>query len=432
MKEIKLIVANEKLKADKAKGIVRIDQKSAKEINVNVGDIVEIIGKKRTFAKVRAGYREDNNKGIVRIDRLIREDTGLAEGDYALVRSVELKDAQKILIGPIDMRLNVDQDFVDFVKSRMMRRAFMEWDKVRIPILGTFIPFEIIRTLPRGVPVQLTDDTFLSILNEPYRVKRERPFDINFLLRFEWLNNLATRIRATKTVFSIPGTPIRDEIEEKVIDAARKIAEDNFRNVPIEVSFESKRTPLGTLPWVEVDVLGNVSSIRPEIKLPPPIPTFKSYDVRGRVITPMSRCFKTGIRNCPKEINFTPKKIVVAMPFGNEFQDLYRYAIRPALEDSGFVPWKADEHISNIDIMCKICHAIQESGYLLADITTWNANVVFELGLAYGLGKNAVLIKREKAEVPVDLKGIEYIGYGSIDDLKRNLLLFIKGVSLVE
>ena len=55
--------------------------------------------------------------------------------------------------------------------------------------------------------------------------------------------------------------------------------------------------------------------------------------------------------------------------------------------------------------------------------------MVFELGLAYGLGRSVILIKHKRAEVPVDLKGLEYIEYGTIDELKRNLLLFLKGAA---
>jgi hypothetical protein len=254
----------------------------------------------------------------------------------------------------------------------------------------------------------------------------ERTLPLKYLLRIDWLKNVAARIQAEKTVFSIPEYGIADSDEQKVIDAAKRIVNEKWSPVSIEVTFETQKTKIGTLPWVDVDIFENIIPAYPDIQLPPMLP---SYPKGAHAIPPMRRCFKTGVKQCPKDVEFSPRSVVVAIPFKDEFKDVYIYAIRPTLEDLGFEVWKADENISNIDIMCKICQAIQESGFVLANISEWNANVVFEIGLAYGLGKNVVLVKQRKGAVPVDLKGLEYIEYSTLDDLKRNLTLFLKGVS---
>lgn len=434
MKDVRLRVADAK-HDDLGKGIARIDSQFKKKLGISDGDAIDIIGEKTTSAIARPAHSEDQGRDIIRIDGFIRRNAGVVINDFVVVRESKLENAEKILLAPVDMRLNVDEEFEDFVKSRIMERFLREGDTTFVTMLGNPIPFDVIRTSPRGVPVQITINTAISILNEPYSVpktklKAETPTDIRYLLRFDWLHNVAARIKATKTVFSIPDHEISDTNEQKVIEAAQKIADEDISIVRIEVSFESNEARIGTLPWVEVDIFGRISVIYPDIQLPPPlVPSFIPEGTRAGFVPPMKRCFKTGVKSCPKRIEFSPKSVVVAMPFKEEFTDPYKYAIRPALEESGFKPWKADEQISNIDIMCKICQAIQESGYVLANITDWNPNVVFELGLAYGLGRNVILIKHKKAEVPVDLKGLEYIEYATIDELKRNLLLFLKGAS---
>ena len=435
MKKVKLIVRDAR-KRDVGKGIARIGAKFRKQIGIVRGDVIEIIGKKKTVAIVSESYKADKDKDTVRVDRFTRRNAGLAIGEYAIVRRVEVKEAQDLVIAPVDMLLRVDADFTAFVKNRrLIGRVLFEWDRFPVLMLGHSIPFDVVRTRPRDVPVLCTEDTTLTILSEPFappKVKPEKPSDIKYLLRIDWLNNVAARIQANKIVFSIPDYEVSSTEERKVIEAAQKIADENLSNARIEVTFESNGTIIGTLPWAEVDMYGRVSTIYPDIQLPPPSPSFAPQRPYGRAVAPMKRCFKTGVKSCPKEIDFSPRSVVVATPFGDEFKDTYKYAIRPALEEADFKPWKADEQISNIDIMCKICHAIQESGYLLANITTWNPNVVFELGLAYGLARNVILIKHKKAEVPVDLKGLEYIEYSTIDELKRNLLLFLKGAAAAE
>ena len=134
-------------------------------------------------------------------------------------------------------------------------------------------------------------------------------------------------------------------------------------------------------------------------------------------------CFKIGAV-CSKEIIVNPHQVFVGMPFRKKFAGIYSHGIAPALEKVELEPWKADEEPSNIDVMCKICEHLQESQYAIINITDWNPNVLFELGLAYGLGKTAVLIKDKESGVPVDLKGMEYVEYESSEDLSENLKKF--------
>jgi hypothetical protein len=134
---------------------------------------------------------------------------------------------------------------------------------------------------------------------------------------------------------------------------------------------------------------------------------------KGQII---NKCFKTGQR-CSEIINEKSKQIFIAMPFSDEYNDVYQYGILPTVTKMGFTIWKADEIISNIDIMCKICKVIQESPYAIVNISDWNANVMFELGLLYGLSKKVLLIRKRGGKSPGNLAGIEYISYSKADDV---------------
>jgi hypothetical protein len=413
---------------DVGKGVARISQRLMTELGVKAGDVIEIVGKKRTVAIAWPGYTEDQAQDLIRIDGFLRKNAQVVIKEAVLVIKAEVQDAKRVVLAPIDMRINVDEDFTKFVKNRLMERAFVEGDATLIMLLGHVVPFDVFRTQPSGVPIRVGPATTFQILSEPLTSEHKvsTHLDIKYFFRIPWLNNLMSQMKAGRVVFSIKDSEVSDVDEDRVTNAAKVLAESTYSTAHIEVRFESDGKVIGELPWADVDPLGRVSSAYPDVLLPPAMPSIVRDGDYEKATPPMKRCFKTGVAHCPKDIKFSLRSVVVAMPFGDDFKDTYTHAIRPALEESGFRPWKADEQISNIDIMCKVCQAIQESGYVLANITTWNANVVFELGLAYGLGRSAILIKHKKAEVPVDLKGIEYIEYGTIDDLKRNLLLFLK------
>jgi hypothetical protein len=140
----------------------------------------------------------------------------------------------------------------------------------------------------------------------------------------------------------------------------------------------------------------------------------------------MPYCFKVGVTGCPKQVQLDPQQVFVGMPLRDEFEDAYEYGIRRPLEELGLTVWRADEELKNIDLMCKICEGLQSSRYAVLNISGWNANVLFELGLAYGLGRETLIIKDRESQVPTDLKGIEYFEYGYSGELREKLLQFFR------
>ncbi|GHT85618.1 hypothetical protein FACS1894137_10130 [Spirochaetia bacterium] len=135
----------------------------------------------------------------------------------------------------------------------------------------------------------------------------------------------------------------------------------------------------------------------------------------------MRICFKTGARGCPLNPVEKKSKVFVAMPFGDEYKDSYEYGVKLALAQKAMEHFKADNEISNKDIWCKICKEIQLCGKVIANISGLNPNVMLELGLAYGLGKEVIVIKDKKTTTITDLGSIEYIEYAHAGELQQTL-----------
>lgn len=165
MSEIPLRVGDAKQR-DVGRGIARIDQETMKKLGVSAGDVIEIIGKRTTSAIAWPAYSEDQGRGIIRIDGLTRKNAGVALNEYVTVRRGKVKEAIHIVLAPIDMRLNVDEDFTNFVKNRLMERTFIEGDSTLVMMLGHAIPFTVVKTRPKGI-VRVTYNTTLQILSEP-------------------------------------------------------------------------------------------------------------------------------------------------------------------------------------------------------------------------------------------------------------------------
>jgi transitional endoplasmic reticulum ATPase len=136
------------------------------KLGISAGDVIEIVGKRTTSAIAWPAYSEDQNRDIIRIDGFTRKNAGVAINEYVLVKPAKVKSALSITLAPVDMRLNVDEDFTNFVKNRLMERTLVEGDTTLVMMLGHAIPFTVTKTRPHGI-VKVTTETRLTILNEP-------------------------------------------------------------------------------------------------------------------------------------------------------------------------------------------------------------------------------------------------------------------------
>ena len=165
MSEIQLRVGDARQR-DVGRGIARIDQKSMQKLGISAGDVVEIVGKRSTAAIAWPAYSEDQGRSIIRIDGFTRKNAGVAINEYVTARPGKVKNAANVVLAPIDVRLNVDEDFTNFVKNRLMERTLVEGDTTLVMMLGHAIPFTVTKTRPHGI-VRMTYETNLQIMTEP-------------------------------------------------------------------------------------------------------------------------------------------------------------------------------------------------------------------------------------------------------------------------
>lgn len=105
------------------------------------------------------------------------------------------------------------------------------------------------------------------------------------------------------------------------------------------------------------------------------------------------------------------RTVFVAMPFSNEFRNVYDYGIRLPVINVGRKPIRVDEeHFTGL-IIEQVKEQIRGSELLIADITGSNPNVLFEVGFAEGAGVKTVLLCQEPKDLPFDVRGVVHIVY---------------------
>ncbi len=87
-------------------------------------------------------------------------------------------------------------------------------------------------------------------------------------------------------------------------------------------------------------------------------------------------------------------------------------------------PVRADDDIfATGKIMDQVWSGINSAKVLVAELTTKNPNVFYELGLAHALKKPVVLVSSNEDDVPFDIRHIRVIYYDVNDPFWGNKLL---------
>jgi CheY-like chemotaxis protein len=139
----------------------------------------------------------------------------------------------------------------------------------------------------------------------------------------------------------------------------------------------------------------------------------------------VKRCFKHNQFGCNVSFTGIPRRSVfVGIPF--RMNAVYNKGIRPVVESMKMNCFRADELPKSGDFTCNVCAMIQMSRVALFDISTLNANVMMELGFAFGLGKEVIILKNKKTELPVDLGAFNVLHYATISELRTKLKKYLK------
>jgi len=105
------------------------------------------------------------------------------------------------------------------------------------------------------------------------------------------------------------------------------------------------------------------------------------------------------------------------MSFDKQFNTIYQFAIKKAIESAGYQCIRADELARGGNILSNIVRNINDSDLVVVDITSKNPNVMYELGLSHGLKKNVIIIVRDMSDIPFDLTHFHIIEYKNENDL---------------
>lgn len=195
-KVVQLRVAEAKQR-DIGRRIARIDTVAYRELDLNPGDAVELIGKRSTVAIVWPPYKEDDGQMIIRIDSEIRRNAGVSVGDYVKVAKANIKPATRVVLAPFE-NLPFVGDFSRIVRSQLMNMPLAKGDVVVVPVLGMGIELKVVSTAPAPI-VLMSDETIVEVSSTP--VKRVEEISG---ITYEDIGGLSEELQKIREMVELP------------------------------------------------------------------------------------------------------------------------------------------------------------------------------------------------------------------------------------
>ncbi len=174
----------------------RLSTRDREKLGVQVGDLIEIMGTKRTVARVWPSRVEE--EGIIRIDKYIRRNAGARLGDAVKVRRVDAKRISKLTLAPA-IPIRYAPDFPRYVKEKLMNLPISRGDMLVIPVVGRALEMVALQVIPGPYGV-VTEDTQVVIRSEPYKeAERKIP-----RVTYEDIGGLDKEIQRIREMVELP------------------------------------------------------------------------------------------------------------------------------------------------------------------------------------------------------------------------------------
>jgi transitional endoplasmic reticulum ATPase len=186
------------------------------------GDMIEIEGRKLTATAV-ASSQSDIGLGIIRIDGYIRKNAGTSLGEEVIVRKAEVKEAQKVVLAPVDQKVMIRGD----VRGAFLGRVLFKGDIIvtgirqqqstmRGSLFDEFfrdtmfdvspmgeLKLAVVATKPAGA-VKITEMTDVEVQTEPVDVSKLEGVKSLVDVTYEDIGGLKEEVKKVREMIEIP------------------------------------------------------------------------------------------------------------------------------------------------------------------------------------------------------------------------------------
>lgn len=183
---------------DVGRGIARIDPEDMKKISTEIGDIIEIHGKKITVAKVMPTFIEDRKNGIIKIDGITRNNARVGLDEVVgIEKSKDVKIAERIVLSPVT---SIGGEIPSkYIGKLLEGLPLVKDDRIRTTFIGNQPrEFIVLETRPANIPVLIDLNTVINLKDTKTKEK------VGVKITYEDIGGLSKDIRRIREMIELP------------------------------------------------------------------------------------------------------------------------------------------------------------------------------------------------------------------------------------
>jgi transitional endoplasmic reticulum ATPase len=146
---------------DAGRGIVRVDPADLAALGLHIGDVVWVLGTRRTVARVMPAFKDQRGQEHAAMDGTTRENAGVAVGEPVQLDFCQAQAARTVQVAPAGSQVT-PQDLAA-VGQAVDGLAVVEGDRLRLALFGGRRVDLVVRATEPGGPVLLGPTTQLVL-----------------------------------------------------------------------------------------------------------------------------------------------------------------------------------------------------------------------------------------------------------------------------
>jgi transitional endoplasmic reticulum ATPase len=151
----------EALGKDLGRAFARMGPEDLERLQVAIGDIVEVTGKRKTLSRAMPAYKDLRGRSRIQLDGITRENAGAGLDEQVLIRKVTCSTALQVVLAPVN--ITPSERDMNYIGSLMDGLPVLEGDRIRATLFGNrSADFKVESTTPKG-PVLIHPTTRLAI-----------------------------------------------------------------------------------------------------------------------------------------------------------------------------------------------------------------------------------------------------------------------------
>ena len=229
--EIRLKVAEAISQKDVGQGVARLDPNVMADLEIRERDLIEIVGERRTAA-IALPSQTDIGLGVIRIDGLVRKNSGATIGGEVTIKKAETKEAKKVVLAPTEDNIRVQGDVRGLFAGKVMVEGDIIGSQIRAPRpsmgrgfnsifdeLMDFTPamreikFAVVSTNPKDIVI-VGPNTEVQLHESPVDVSKIEGVSNLVDVSYEDIGGLKEEVKKVREMIEIPLK--RPELFEKL------------------------------------------------------------------------------------------------------------------------------------------------------------------------------------------------------------------------